>query len=175
MMQVTRFLRVALAAAIALAGANHALRAAGVVARLQPGTTIRADISARVVNAYELALEPGQYARVSVEHHGVAVIVRLVDGAGILLHEVRSEETDGQDDVEVASEPAAVYQIRVAARFPKADAGSYAITVGGIRPATDRDRLLHDARRQYTESNRLFQSGAYADAQAAAERALQMR
>jgi len=173
-MRAPPFLRVALAAGGALAAAHHALNAADVVKRLQPGETIRGDISGRVVNSYEIALEQGQYARVVVEHHGIALILRLVD-AGVVVNETRTDEADGREVVEVASERATVYQIRVAARFPKADAGSYAITVGGIRPATDQDRLLHDARRQYAESNRLFQSGAYADAQAAAERALQMR
>jgi CHAT domain-containing protein/Tfp pilus assembly protein PilF len=174
MMRAPRFLRVALAAGGALAAAHHALNAADVAKRLQSGETIRGDISGRVVNSYEIALEQGQYARVVVEHHGIALILRLVD-AGVVVNETRTDEADGREVVEVASERATVYQIHVATRFPKFDTGSYAIAIGEIRAASERDRLLHEARGRYAESNRLFRTGAYANAQSAAERALEIR
>ncbi len=140
---------------------------------LQPGSPIHREISGKTVDRYSIALTPGQCANLVVEHHGIDVVVQVVDGQSKVLADFDADlRRDGQEDVGVTSDAAETYEIRVKPRYTRAAAGTYEIRAAEIRPATDRDRALFKAHRLSTEATAARDAGKFDDAVARVSEAL---
>ena len=84
MTRVARYMRAALAAAVALSSAHPGVHAADAVRTLEPGMPIGGEISGRAVQSFQITLKDGQDASAVVDHRGIALVVRLVDAAGVV-------------------------------------------------------------------------------------------
>jgi CHAT domain-containing protein/Tfp pilus assembly protein PilF len=143
--------------------------------RLETGRPIEREISGGGKHVYQISLTEGQFASVVVAQRGIELVVRLVDADGTASIETESSGKDGRDVLEFTAERTAAYQIQLEPRYPKASAGRYQIRLDELRAASERDRLLYDARRQYAESLKAHRAGAYDKAQSLSERALATR
>ena len=142
---------------------------------LQPGTLIVREISGRDEHLYQLALDAGQYAGLTVEQRGIDVVVRVSDSAGAPILEVDSESRPhGEERAGIVAPAGGSYQITVRPRYVRGAAGTYEIRLGEVRQATDRDRDLFDAHRLSTESASLDAQGKYGEAKERAARALEL-
>jgi hypothetical protein len=144
--------------------ASNVVATADTVSRLEIGKAIARQISPGRSHIYQVTLSEGQYARVVLEHRGVDLVVRLLGADRAVQIETESHGRDGRDVLDFTAGRFVAYQIQLEAKYPKASAGEYQIAIGELRGATDRDRLLYEARRQSTESVRLYRSNAYDDA-----------
>jgi len=118
---------------------------------------------ARDIYAVELAA--GECAIVTIEQHGIDLIVSVLDGSGNVVATIDDDSRkDGRERVSVIADSAGTPSFRVSARYPKNAVGAYTVRVDEIRPATDRDRALVEARRLLTESANLRYAGKFDDA-----------
>ena len=81
----------------------------------------------------------------------------------------------GQEEVSLVAEAAGAFQLIVRPKLNGAPSGSYEIRVEELRVATETDRALHDARKQFEEALKLQRAGKYGDALPLAERVLEIR
>ena len=143
------------------------------------GLELRKPIERRLSGAeshtYRMALQGGECAVLTVEQRGIDVSIRVLDEADatIATFDLESRRV-GQEHVLVVADRAATYQIRVTARYPRADGGSYEIRVDDIRPATERDRMVDEAHRLEAEVEVFRQAGKYSDAAAGLTRAVHL-
>ncbi len=142
---------------------------------LQLGKPIERDLAAGQKHRYQTALSRGQHFSLVLESHDVDVSVRLCDLDGKIIEEADAESWEGQKVLEVVSESIVAYQIEVEPKYPKTGSGKYEIRITDVRSATERDRLLYEAQRLNSESKRLYQAGAYENAQSLSERTLEIR
>lgn len=142
---------------------------------LEPDKPIERDLAGGQKHSYQIVLSKGQRASLAVEPRGGNVSMRLLGADEKIEIEADAESWAGRKVVEIASESAVAYRIEIEPKYPKARAGKYEIRITGVRSATERDRLLYEASRLTSESTRLYQSGAYEQAQAMSERALEIR
>jgi CHAT domain-containing protein/Tfp pilus assembly protein PilF len=123
---------------------------------LEPGTSIEREISGTRRDVFEISLQEGQVAAIEVEQQSIDVIVELLGPADAAIIEADDEPGTGTaETLDVLSDTTATYQVSVRSSFARASAGAYRIRVAGVRAATERDRLLHDARRLRAEAARL--------------------
>jgi CHAT domain-containing protein/Tfp pilus assembly protein PilF len=153
-----------------------AAESAPAVTTLELHKTVERELSGGQSHTYQLALNRGQYASVTVEQRGLDVAARLFAADGRLFAELDSERTPrGTETLELVAGAGGNYKIEIAPSLPTADAGSYAIRLSEAREATADEALLHEARRQYYESLRLDASGKTDQALELAGRALETR
>src|SRR6185295_2029927 len=130
------------------------------------GLELRKPIERRLSGAeshtYRMALQDGECAVLTVEQRGIDVSIRVLDEADatIATFDLESRRL-GQEHVLVVADRPASYQIRVTARYPRADSGSYEIRVDDIRQATGRDRMVDQAHRLEAEVEVFRQAGKY--------------
>jgi CHAT domain-containing protein/Tfp pilus assembly protein PilF len=154
--------------ALSALGSGHSSQSA-----LELGKPIEGELAGGQSHSYQITLVEGQYAAVLVEQRGIDVVVRLlgVDGEMILAFndEYRSE---GEEKVDMVAQSTGRYELMVEAGSKIAPAASYRIRIAEIRPATEKDRLLHQARKLEADSNQASLAGKYEDARQRIERAL---
>src|ERR1051326_8397922 len=140
---------------------------------LNGDTVVKRELSGAQSHLYRISLETGQYAGLIVDQRGVDVVVQLVDSTSKMIAEYDSEpRLQGQESVAFVAASAREYQLKIAARYPKAAAGSYELRVVELRQATDRDRAIFEAHKLSTEASGLEEEGKYDQAMALAEHAL---
>ena len=154
---------------------SNIVQRADAVTGLQLGKVTERRISGGQAHIYQVTVPEGQYARVAIEHRGIELVVRLLGADGAVQIETECHGRDGRNVLEFTTGTLVALQIQVESRYPKAAAGEYRIEIGELRAATDRDRLLDEARRQDTGSARLYRSSAYDNARPVAQRALEIR
>jgi len=142
--------------------------------RLESGKAIEREISGKNADLYEIALDAGQYAGITLEQRGIDVVVDISDAGGKLLSEYDFESRiPGQEQVVLTADSAVGYQLSVKPKYSRATAGSYQIQIGEVRPATEKDRLLFEMFRLNTESQALNRASKFDDARSLAVRALE--
>ena len=133
------------------------------------------EISGAERHVYQLALETGEYAHLTVEQRGIDVVVQIED-SGALLAEFDSESRkQGREPIVLAAGRAGTYEVIVRPRYVREPAGRYEIRVDELRPATDGDRIVFDSLRLGSEVSRLAELGKLDDAIQTGERALALR
>lgn len=144
---------------------------------LEPGTSIRREFAAAAdEHIYRLTLSANQYASVVVEQSGVDIIARLLTADGQLIADIDAEMTArGTERVELVAKSAGIYHVGIRPGLPKAFAGSYTIRLSEARAATENEKLLDEARRQYYESIRQNDAGNFDRALEVAHSALEIR
>lgn len=122
---------------------------------------------------YEVDLREGECATISVDQKGVDAVVRTIDASGAVTAEIDDDpRNDGRERFTLVSAAAGASRFTITARYPRTAAGSYAIWIDEIRPATDRDRAVAESRRLSTDALRLRAAGKFPDALDHATRAL---
>jgi len=127
---------------------------------LKLGKPVESELSGGQFQSYHLTLTQGQYVKLTVQQRGVDVVARLLAPNGQLIADVDSDRTaQGSERVELVSEAAGTYKIEIVPSLPRADMGTYTIQLSEAREATEDEKLLHEARKQYYESLRLTEAG----------------
>src|SRR5205823_32155 len=97
--------------------------------------------------AYDIELRAGQYAALTVDQHGVDVVINVLDPSGARVAVFDDEmRKDAPEHVAVVADATRRYRVTVSSRYPRHDPGGYAIRIDEIRAATEHDRALFEAR-----------------------------
>jgi CHAT domain-containing protein/Tfp pilus assembly protein PilF len=140
---------------------------------LKPGAPIEHELSGTRKDFYQIDLKQGELALVSVEQRGVDVEVQLVGRNGNPILRADNEAVqDREERLEIFAEAAGIHTITVHAAYPRVGTGAYRIRLAEVRPATVRDRELHESRKLRTEALHLLQENRDAEAVPVAVRAL---
>src|SRR5262245_21759532 len=143
---------------------------------LEPGKPIERELAGGQSHAYQITLSAGQFMKVIVEQRGIDVVVGLLGPDARQIMEFDSEiRSQGQETVWQVAEAAGSYRLNVKAKHKGAPAGGYEIRLVELRAATEKDRVLQEARNLHTESQRLSSDGKYDESRPSAERALELR
>jgi CHAT domain-containing protein/Tfp pilus assembly protein PilF len=144
------------------------------VTTLEPGKRIERELSGGQKHNYEIALTKGQYIRVDIKPQGIDVGVSL--------------QTPGRKEIVVfaalgivqdaiihrVAESSGIHRVNIYARA-KAPAGRYEIRLAELRPATENDLALQQARELLEEIIPLHREGRYSEARPLLIRALEIR
>lgn len=141
---------------------------------LEPGKPVERELTGGQRDVFQIALSEGQFADVVIEHRALELTLRLLDAQGIVNVETASRPGGAQDVFEFVAEKSGVYQIQLEPKYPKAPAGKYQIRADALRAASEKEAVLYESRRQYSESLRLYRKGVYDKAQPLAEHALEL-
>ncbi len=146
------------------------------ITTLELNTSIERELSGGQKHTFVTALAELQYAALLVEQRSIDVVVRVFDTEQKLIFEFDYEiRNEGTEKVQLVAKTAGNYRVEVEAKFRNAPAGLYQIHLVELRPATEEDRSLHEARVLLTESLSLSRAGKYKDALSIATRALEIR
>jgi CHAT domain-containing protein/lipopolysaccharide biosynthesis regulator YciM len=143
---------------------------------LEAGKPIKSELAGGQKHAYRVRMNADQFLKVIVEQQGIDVAVEVSGPDGKQILEFDSESRpQGSEEVSLVAEAAGAFQLIVSPKLNGAPAGSYEIRIEELRAATDNDRALHDARKQFEEALKLLSGGKYDEALPPAERALEIR
>src|SRR5262245_52398272 len=152
---------------------QSAATAAAAPTELQAGQTYVRELSGGVSHRYQLRLDEGEYAGLTVEQRGIDVAVRLLGPDGATLADFQYELRVGHaEPVEVVAEKAATFTLLVTPGVATASLGSYAIRIVETRTARDEDRAIQEARALRVRYVQLLEEGKYEQAKIPIERAL---
>ena len=152
--------------------------ASSVSSRITPlelASDVHGEVAGGQRHVYSVAVAQGQFAQVIVEHRGPEFVARLIDGSGTVQAEHETAAGESRVVLEFVADSAAPYLIEVEPKYPKALTTQYRIRWDQTRQADEADRMRYQADHQIAESRRLYRAGDYAEADAAAESALQLR
>jgi len=131
---------------------------------LEPGKPIERELAGGQRHKYQIALSEGQYMKVEIREKGISVglTFQLADGTMIYpwLPLGGGQEVKALGQV---AESSGNYRLDVYAGT-KAPPGRYEIQLAVLRPATENDRALHQARKLFTEYIRLRDQGGWVEA-----------
>jgi CHAT domain-containing protein len=140
--------------------------------RLQPGQTIRREITANEKHSYSLSLDAGQYVHLRVMQKAAELMVRVYSPVGALLtSSVRPNRMFGPKPVHVIAQTAGEHRLEITAA-PDVKQGSYVVDVVSLRSASSRDRQLIRAYQTFAEALELFNRGNRASRLQAVEKDL---
>src|SRR5262249_50739089 len=144
--------------------------------QLEPGKPIKRDLASEQQHIYQIRLDAGQFLRVIIEQNGIDVVAQITGPDGKQIMEFDSESrTRGEEVVSLVADAAADYRLAVRPNQKGIPAGSYEIRIEELRAATDTDRALHEARKQYQEFLELRRAHKYDEALPIAEHILEIR
>ena len=144
--------------------------------QLERDKPIERELAGGQSHSYQLALDEGQYANLVVDQRGIDVVVQLLEPDGKQIAEFDSERRlRAQESVSLVAEATGNYRLTVRPKQKGAIAGSYEIRIEELRVATDDDRALHEARKQYMDCARSYGEAKYDEARSLIERALEIR
>ena len=122
---------------------------------------------------YQVVLAPGQWAGLRVEQRGIQVTVELLGPDGGSLATFNDEvRPSGEQEIAFVAETGGTYTLVATAKIKGTPSGSYSIRFGEMRPATDSDRSLFEARKLQSQATSLLSAGKHAEALPVVERAL---
>ncbi len=157
----------------AAAGAEAASAADDEPTSLTLGNTIERPLAGGQSHLYQLPLDAGDAATLTVDQRGIDVVVRVDDAHGAPLAEFDLESRrEGREPIIAIGDASGPLRVNVRARYPKDPAATYAIHVDAIHPATDRDRAEFAAHEHATTAFTLETAGKFADARKLAMQAL---
>src|SRR6266508_4050121 len=146
------------------------------VRELEAGKSIKGELAGGRRHAYRISLGANQFLKVVVEQQGIDIVAQVSGPDGKQILEFDSESRlQGREEVSLVAEAAGAFQLIVRPKQDGAPAGSYEIRIEELRVATDTDRALHDARKQFEEALKLQRAGKYDEALSLVERALEIR
>src|SRR5437660_673901 len=122
-----------LAAAILLAAAPLVARTpqSGVApadspALLKPGPAIERTLQASERHNYDIELQSGQYATLTVDQHGIDVVITVLDPSGAPVAVFDDEmRKDAREHVGFVADATRPYRVTVSSRYPTHDPGAY--------------------------------------------------
>jgi CHAT domain-containing protein/Tfp pilus assembly protein PilF len=146
------------------------------VRALESGKQIRRELGVGQEHTYRIELKADQFLKVIVEQQWIDITAHVSGPDGNKILEFDSESRLlGREEVSLVAEAVGGFLLTVRSKPNGSSAGSYEIRIEELRAATDTDRALHDARKQYEEASRLGSAGNYDEALRLAARALETR
>jgi CHAT domain-containing protein/tetratricopeptide (TPR) repeat protein len=144
--------------------------------QLELGKPIERELAGGQSHSFLVSLTAGQFLHMVVEQRGIDLGVQLEGPDGKRITEVNAElRKHGKEKLSHVAQVTGIYQLGVLAKQKGAPAGSYEIRIREIRPATDHDRALQEARKLDAESDKLQRSFKFDEAFPLVERALAIR
>jgi CHAT domain-containing protein/Tfp pilus assembly protein PilF len=146
------------------------------VRTLEAGKPIRRELGVGQEHTYRIELKADQFLKVIVEQQWIDIAAHVSGPDGNkLLHFDSESRLLGREEVSLVAEAAGGFLLIVRSKPNGSSAGSYEIRIEELRAATDTDRALHDARKQFEKALELQSAGKYDDALPFAEGALRIR
>jgi CHAT domain-containing protein/Tfp pilus assembly protein PilF len=142
---------------------------------LKPGAPVERRLQASERHTYEIRLQAGECAAITVDQLGVDVIIHALDAsdAGIATFNDEPRKIE-REHVAIVADTSRVYRLTVSAAYSKHDPGRYAIWIDEVRAATDRDRAVYASRQLNTAATALHAAGKFDEALAKASKALDL-
>jgi CHAT domain-containing protein/Tfp pilus assembly protein PilF len=143
---------------------------------LESGKPIKRELAGDHSHTYQVRLSAGQFLRVIVEQQGIDVVAEVSgpDEKQILKFDSESRP-QGREEISLVAEASGAFQLIVRPEQNGAPSGSYEIRIEELRVATDADRAVHDARKQFEEALKLVDAAKYDEALPVAKRAVEIR
>jgi CHAT domain-containing protein/Tfp pilus assembly protein PilF len=127
-------------------------------------------------HTYRISLGACQFLKVILEQRSIDVVAQVSGPDGKKMLEFDSESrSQGREEISLVAEAAGAFLLTVRPKLNGAPAGSYEVRIEELRAATETDRALHDARKQFEEALKLERAGKYDEALPLADRALEIR
>jgi len=141
---------------------------------LELGVPIQREISGKNVDDYDVALQAGQFAGITVYQRGIDVVIDVADSSGAVLAEFNSQaRIPGEEAVGLTAGADRHYRLSVKPKYSKAEPGRYEVRLEDVRPATDKDRWLFEAHQLSRQSAVLAGKGKVDDARVLATHAVE--
>ena len=160
---------------VAVLALTATLVAAADAVPLKPGASIEQALTGSARYEYEIALNAGDYVAITIDQQGVDLFARTYDAAGtsnaFFDDELRTTE---REHVAFVADTTRTYKVAVGARYPKLASGRFAIWIDEVRPATERDRAIWNARTLATDATTLRSAGKFDDALTKSTQALSL-
>jgi tetratricopeptide (TPR) repeat protein len=155
------------------AQSNGASSPARDVTVLEAGKSLERELSGGEIHSYQIRLAQGEYARVIVEQHGIDILIKSFGIDGQVTAESDAEiRLNGEEKAELVSAAAGDYRVDVESKYKMFPGGRYVIRLAESRVATDTDRALHEARKQYRQAFYSIGAGKYDEGQSLTEKTL---
>jgi len=113
---------------------------------LEPGKSIRRELSGANSHAYQIRLSARQFLKVVVEQQGIDVVAQLSGPGGEQIAEFDWEgRSQGQELASLVAEADGAYRLTVRPKQKNAPAGGYEIRIEELRAATEVEPLYQRA------------------------------
>jgi CHAT domain-containing protein/Tfp pilus assembly protein PilF len=144
------------------------------ITTLELGKPIERELSGGQKHSYEIALTKGQYIRVEIRPQGtdIGVSLQMPDRKEFVVFTALGIVQDAI--IHRVAESSGIHRLNVYTRA-KAPAGRYEIRLAALRPATEDDRALQQARELVEAAVALHREGRYSEARPLLIRALEIR
>ena len=143
------------------------------ITTLVAGTPAEHDLGPGDQQSYQIALEAGQCARLTLQQRGIEMLAELLGPDKSLLAKFNDEALPtGEQQISFVAEKTGTYTVRVKANLKAVPSGSYRMRLDETHKATDADRTVFEARKLQTQSSSLVTTGKYGEALPFAEHAL---
>jgi len=144
------------------------------VTSLEIGKPIERELSGGQKHSYKMAISEGQFVRVEIRPQGISISATLAGPDGKAISRVGHPFGFEQEPaIDVVAEVTGVFRLDI---YTGARAsGRYEIRVAHLRPATENDQALYQARKSHDESLRLNREGKHLEARSFLIRALEIR
>jgi CHAT domain-containing protein/Tfp pilus assembly protein PilF len=120
---------------------------------LEPRKTVEREIGGAAEHRYQIALEPGQCARLVIDQSGIDVVEEVFGPDGKKIVEASlPDKTQGAEPLYIVAGPGGAHTIVVRTDNKEAPAGRYRITLEEVRRAGARDRDLAVAQGLFNEA-----------------------
>jgi len=144
------------------------------VTALEEGMPVEREFAEGQKHSYQITLAEGQYVKVAIKQLGMDVRVSLQQPGGQTSWMIDIPQRRPEVAFERVAESAGIYRLDLYARR-KAPAGRYEIRIVQLRPATEDERALQQARKLFDEFFQLHRDGKYLEARPSLVRALEIR
>lgn len=141
------------------AGAQNAQE----VTTLELGKPIEREVAGGQKHSYQVVLSQGQYVKVEVKQHGVGIGMSIQLPGGKPIAVIDPPGMVQEPMIQQVAESSGVYWFSV---YTKANAapGSYEIRIAELRPATENERAMQEARNLTRQVNQLKREGRFKEA-----------
>lgn len=145
------------------------------IARIEPGNPVTVQLSGGEARSYQITLQKGDFARITVDQINIDLTLNLqdVDGKQIAICD-QENRNQGREKLEFIADKMGYYRLDIRPALKSAVAGRYEVRLEQIRTATETDRLIFNASSGFREAERLEQEGNYDDALPLVEQTLQI-
>jgi CHAT domain-containing protein len=140
---------------------------------LEPGAVYERPLARGQEHRYQIALTKGEYIGLTVEQHGVDVVVETRGPDGVIADFQSELRPQGEERADLVADTSGLYTVAI---LPGewTPPGAYAIRVAARRMATDADRSTQESRKLRTRAARVGHAGQLGEARLLFERALRI-
>lgn len=147
------------------------------ITQLEPGSSIEREIARGEKHVYKIVLAERQFANVSVEQKGIDVVIRVFNKTDerAMAQKDLNAKNEGREEIGFMASSAGEFRLEIEAKWSTSPTGRYAVLLAEVRPPTEKEIRLEEARKLHNESFNLWRSGKYAEAIPVSERSLEIR